>query len=1153
MVEVKQKNAVKLIKFFNPSKRKARALYVARLDRISRPPALKRTIDSFWQNVISQDLCRHMQNINNKILAHACNGTVSTRDSILMPELILTGQGSANPTCDLSLSPNIWLRCGSSRVKDWAEKEVGHMCWTREYGLGNKIHVGLRAAVPASDPGFPVPPGLPLDSRGFDLPGDFTLFLHVERPTTASAPQPSGCGLICFITVKRGDKIVYNGCSRIGGILSIKEASGAVKLVGVTSGHALIDEFLSTNMETLDSQSRRRSGRIRSLLRLRDRHGATASPSPGSIEPPAPTPPVNAQSKPVTFSGTPSATAPGENFGTERIQQGEWDPVQSIYSLNWLGGGWETVKAFRPPFPVSRPEMLSPSSDFALLELPKDVANTFSLDNGPAKRVESLLPEKDMHEGELHIVLGPGEVVPGILLFERPSIFLRGQLFPTRKIQVERPLNLGVSGCWVIQRGGLCGMIAMIYEDEPYAYMITAEKLISDIEKTLGDKSKVSLPPDMPVRTLPPDTAVYTLPTTVSPTVEDDDELARLRALIQEPDPLTLIVTSPKRFVASYPITYHLVPGQLTAELTRALIQSPMDETKYFLPLGELDKILDFIIVRMCLKHLLPQRGDIQEIATYASGRGNKIFAILLLIEKPEHIIHFYLKKVINHDLPLKRTNENGADFRLVRENDLGDVQRGVDSANTGLFDEWKSSEIRQFDDCQWYMIAPCIDISHHEANLSYVYFHERTIFPFTRYDPCLGSVHSPNVYKARIHPAHHNLSRSTETDEFIIEVLDRRQVPLDRGNPAYYLSEIPPLVALDFQGGYYLVLSWADGGNLYDLWATSSVPEAPYSRTQIEDWVLDQCLGLAEGLAAIHTKKPSRNSKSLAGPKITVKPSSEREKAVTKEPTRYRQHSDLKPENILWFRSKMPHRSIVETELRILDVKSTALQLPDQAAVAEPTPYSAPDFDMEPTTSNASDIWALGCVYLELITWFLLGHEAVGEFSRARMQDGADKSTHDKTFFTQSCQYEGGLATSLKTAVTNWFQTLRSNPNCTGDLARILKYTEDKMLVVEADRRSSAVAVANFLQWRQHVGTTTSYGDTSVGGTSSHSRNDILGPPPSSPTQRVHHGIPSPPQTVSSVSRSSSVVHMKHRMSLRREIRHPEGPHPHPPPSEAS
>jgi hypothetical protein len=33
-------------------------------------------------------------------------------------------------------------------------------------------------------------------------------------------------------------------------------------------------------------------------------------------------------------------------------------------------------------------------------------------------------------------------------------------------------------------------------------------------------------------------------------------------------------------------------------------------------------------------------------------------------------------------------------------------------------------------------------------------------------------------------------------------------------------------------------------------------------------------------------------------------------------------------------------------------------------------------------------DIWALGCIFSELFTWMLLGHEARERFRKARMQD---------------------------------------------------------------------------------------------------------------------------------------------------------------------
>lgn len=43
---------------------------------------------------------------------------------------------------------------------------------------------------------------------------------------------------------------------------------------------------------------------------------------------------------------------------------------------------------------------------------------------------------------------------------------------------------VGTSGSWVVQDGGLCGMVVACYTDRPFAHILTAEKLISDIKKT---------------------------------------------------------------------------------------------------------------------------------------------------------------------------------------------------------------------------------------------------------------------------------------------------------------------------------------------------------------------------------------------------------------------------------------------------------------------------------------------------------------------------------------------------------------------------------------------------------------------------------------------------------------------------------------------
>lgn len=44
--------------------------------------------------------------------------------------------------------------------------------------------------------------------------------------------------------------------------------------------------------------------------------------------------------------------------------------------------------------------------------------------------------------------------------------------------------DAGASGSWVVRKDRLCGVVVARYEDEPFAYMITAESLLNDINKT---------------------------------------------------------------------------------------------------------------------------------------------------------------------------------------------------------------------------------------------------------------------------------------------------------------------------------------------------------------------------------------------------------------------------------------------------------------------------------------------------------------------------------------------------------------------------------------------------------------------------------------------------------------------------------------------
>lgn len=143
--------------------------------------------------------------------------------------------------------------------------------------------------------------------------------------------------------------------------------------------------------------------------------------------------------------------------------------------------------------------------------------------------------------------------------------------------------------------------------------------------------------------------------------------------------------------------------------------------------------------------------------------------------------------------------------------------------------------------------------------------------------------------------------------------------------------------------------------------------------------WISKQCLGLAEGLRKIHRIGSDDPNKQYHDWGI---------------------HGDIKPENVLLFDD--PANSY--GKLIICDFGFTRFHGKDTVSNAKPAGYTgtyrAPEFDLKNFISRAYDMWSLGCLYLEFITWYLIGHSAVDQFSSQRSQeDEGDDIRMDKFF----------------------------------------------------------------------------------------------------------------------------------------------------------
>lgn len=125
------------------------------------------------------------------------------------------------------------------------------------------------------------------------------------------------------------------------------------------------------------------------------------------------------------------------------------------------------------------------------------------------------------------------------------------------------------------------------------------------------------------------------------------------------------------------------------------------------------------------------------------------------------------------------------------------------------------------------------------------------------------------------------------------------------------------------------------------------------------------------------------------------------------KEPPKvYGRHGDINPGNMLWFDCGQEPDGVLRGMVKIADFGqaelNSHLSKTKHGNVATTLTYRPPESDLPtPIIRQEYDIWCLGCVYLEFITWILGGSKLLAQFARDRL---APDYFHDKqetdTFF---------------------------------------------------------------------------------------------------------------------------------------------------------
>lgn len=259
------------------------------------------------------------------------------------------------------------------------------------------------------------------------------------------------------------------------------------------------------------------------------------------------------------------------------------------------------------------------------------------------------------------------------------------------------------------------------------------------------------------------------------------------------------------------------------------------------------------------------------------------------------------------------------------------------------------------------------------------------------------------------------------------------------------------------YKSHYHLLFPWAPC-NLRGFWDNN--PKPGWDRVTVL-WMLEQLKGVTSSLCEVHNFKINKpNTLTLAVPaadRSRLHLGSGGDISVAEDEFRCCCHGDLKPENILWSNEledvgEMGVLQIADFGLGRFHGRASRSEMLAKSSIASPT-YEPPEIPLNRNVSRAYDIWSLGCIFLEFITWRLGGLPLINAFHNFRTADGGDGTSNDK-FFTVINYKEPGQEAVVRKEVLDWIERLRKHQLCSGALQELLALVRDRMLVIFPKRR---------------------------------------------------------------------------------------------------
>ncbi|KAH8200094.1 hypothetical protein TruAng_005762 [Truncatella angustata] len=453
----------------------------------------------------------------------------------------------------------------------------------------------------------------------------------------------------------------------------------------------------------------------------------------------------------------------------------------------------------------------------------------------------------------------------------------------------------------------------------------------------------------------------------------------------------------------------------MASKLRAAMVQSyrGKSEGKTFLPRNALQKI----VTKEAVQQELERKGidnpswpaQICNIITYRDDNERKrntsrrkIFATLVMIKEVQLVNDFLTQGIWDSHLPLKVCKDEGKENTLCPRNNKS--KPALSNENDIL--RWSFNDVGLFESHQWFVTVPYFTkVTEPMDKVHFYPLSSNDILPFIE---CLETLedekerrsflfgHNATVDRIKIHPDHHNFDVRIGNSgaDFAVKRLvdngnskqafDREVDALKRFSQRKERYIINLLATYAVDGQYHLLFPIADG-NLRTFWKQSPGSEIIPGAAL---WLAQECQGIAAALAKIHNLTASMRAD------LELHSSHYRAYGI---------HGDIKPENVLWFKNMPSH--LVETGVEEGNKSIGFLQISDFGTVnfhgtntatynqipVIHTTYAAPESDSGRNSlgSAAIDVWALGCVYLEFITWYLKGSRSTeDDFTEIRVRE---------------------------------------------------------------------------------------------------------------------------------------------------------------------